>query len=192
MSRRAGCHLPKLGYNFRLPYFFTFCCLHCSYCLESICFYPTLANSKSLYNTPVSHTLCQETFPDPLPLKRSTQASCVFPHPLAPLFPQKDKLNIFPSYFIALFFQHAGNRPQSVSSVTQSCPTLGDPMDCSSPGLPVHHQLPESLKLMSIESVMPSNHLILCHPFLLLPSIFPSIGVYSNESVLHIRWLLNY
>ena len=45
-----------------------------------------------------------------------------------------------------------------------------------------------SLKLMSIESVMPSNHLILCHPLLLLPSIFPSIKVFSNESVLHIRW----
>ena len=45
------------------------------------------------------------------------------------------------------------------------------------------------LKLMSIESVMPSNYLILCHPLLLLPSIFPSIGVFSNESVLHIRWL---
>ena len=44
------------------------------------------------------------------------------------------------------------------------------------------------LKLISIESVMPSNHLILCHPFLLPPSIFPSIRVFSNESVLHIRW----
>ena len=44
------------------------------------------------------------------------------------------------------------------------------------------------LKLMSIESVMPSNHLILCHPLLLLPSIFPSISIFSNESVLHIRW----
>ena len=44
------------------------------------------------------------------------------------------------------------------------------------------------LKRMSIESVMPSNHLILCHPLLLLPSIFPSIGAFSNESVLHIRW----
>ena len=43
-------------------------------------------------------------------------------------------------------------------------------------------------KLMSIESVMPSNHLILCHPLLLLPSIFPSIRIFSNESVLHIRW----
>ena len=57
-------------------------------------------------------------------------------------------------------------------------------------GFPVyhHHQLPELLKLMSIESVMPSNHLILCHPLLLLPPIFPSIRVFSNESVLHIRW----
>ena len=44
------------------------------------------------------------------------------------------------------------------------------------------------LKLMSIESVMPSNHLILCHPLLLLPSIFTSIGVFSNESILYIRW----
>ena len=58
---------------------------------------------------------------------------------------------------------------------------------CSMPGLPVHHQLLSLLKLMSLESVMPSNHLILCHP-LLLPSIFPSIRVFSNESVLHIRW----
>ena len=60
-------------------------------------------------------------------------------------------------------------------------------MDCSSPGLPVHHQLPELFTLMSIESVMSSNHLILCHP-LLLPSIFSSIRVFSNESVLRMRW----
>ena len=60
-------------------------------------------------------------------------------------------------------------------------------MDCSTPGLPVYHQL-HLLKLMSIESVMPSNQLIICHPLLLLPSIFPSIRVFSNESVLHIRW----
>ena len=61
-------------------------------------------------------------------------------------------------------------------------------MDCSTPGLPVHHQLPESTQLMSVESVMPSIHLILCRPLLCLPSIFPSIRVLSNESVLHIRW----
>ena len=61
-------------------------------------------------------------------------------------------------------------------------------MDCSTPGLPVYHQLPDILKLMSIESVMPSNHLILCRHLLLLPSIFPSIRVFSNESVLCLRW----
>ena len=61
-------------------------------------------------------------------------------------------------------------------------------MDYSTPGLPVHHQLPGLLKLMSIESVMPSNHLILCHPLLLLPSVFHIIRVYSNQSVLSIRW----
>ena len=60
-------------------------------------------------------------------------------------------------------------------------------MNCSTPGLPVHHQLPESTQTMSIELVMPSNHLILCHP-LLLPSIFPTIRVFSNESALCIRW----
>ena len=61
-------------------------------------------------------------------------------------------------------------------------------MNHSMPGLPVHHQLPEFTKPMSIESVMPSNHLILCRPLLILPSICPSIKVFSNESALHIRW----
>ena len=61
-------------------------------------------------------------------------------------------------------------------------------MDCSIPGLPISHQLRSLLKPMSIKSVMPSNHLILCHPHLLLPSIFPSIRVFSNDSVLRIRW----
>ena len=75
-----------------------------------------------------------------------------------------------------------------ISSVTQLCPTLCDPMDRSMPGLPVHHHSWSLPKLMSIESVMPFNHLILCRPLLLLPSIFPSIRVFSNESVLCIRW----
>ena len=74
------------------------------------------------------------------------------------------------------------------SSVTHLCPTLSHPMDCSMPGLPVHHRLLRLLKLMSIESVIPSNHPILCRPLLLLPSIFHSIRVFSNESVLRIRW----
>ena len=75
-----------------------------------------------------------------------------------------------------------------LSAVTQSCPTLCDPMNYSMPGLPVHHQLPSPPKPMSIESVVPSNHLILCRPLLLLPSIFPSIRVFPNESALCIRW----
>ena len=75
-----------------------------------------------------------------------------------------------------------------VSSVAQLTLILCDPMDCSMPGLPVHHQLRSLPKLMSIESVMPSNHLILCHPLLLQLSIFPSIRVFSNESALCIRW----
>ena len=77
----------------------------------------------------------------------------------------------------------------SSSSVIQSCPTLCDPMNCSTPGLPVHHhQLQSSLRLTSIESVMPSSHLILCHPLLLLPPIPPSIRIFSNESTLCMRW----
>ena len=61
-------------------------------------------------------------------------------------------------------------------------------MDCSTPGFPVLYQLPELLKIMSIDSVMPSKHLILCRPLLLLPSIFPSIRIFSSESVLRITW----
>ena len=71
--------------------------------------------------------------------------------------------------------------------VAKSCPALWDPMNCSIPGFPVLHYLLNLLKLMSVESIMPSNHLI-CHPFLLLPSIFPSIRAFSKESLLHIRW----
>ena len=72
-------------------------------------------------------------------------------------------------------------------SVAQSCLTLCDPMNCSTPGLPVYHQPWSPPKPISIVSVMPYNHLILCHP-LLLPSIFPSIKVFSNESAVCIRW----
>ena len=78
------------------------------------------------------------------------------------------------------------------SSVAQSCPTLCDPMNRSTLRFPVHHQLPCPtpilVKLMSIESLMPSKHITFCHLLLLPPSIFPSIRVFSNESVLCIRW----
>ena len=89
-----------------------------------------------------------------------------------------DKKQIRVIFFISVQF----------SSVTQTCPTLCDAMDCSTPSLPVHHQLLSLLKLMSTELVLPSNHLILCRPLLLPPSIFPSIKVFSNDSVLYIRW----
>ena len=72
--------------------------------------------------------------------------------------------------------------------MAQSCPTLSDPMNRSTPGLPVHHQLPEFTRLMSIESVMTSSYLILCLPFLFLPPIPPSIRVFPNESTLRMRW----
>ena len=74
------------------------------------------------------------------------------------------------------------------SSVTQSCPTLCDPMNCSMPGLPVHHQLPESTQTHVHwvgEPIQPSHPLSSPSP---LPSIFPSIRVFSNDSALHIRW----
>ena len=71
--------------------------------------------------------------------------------------------------------------------VTKLCLTLCDPMDCSAPSL--SFTISQSLlRFMSIESMMLSNHLILCHPLLLLPSVFPSIKVFSNELALHIRW----
>ena len=73
-------------------------------------------------------------------------------------------------------------------SVVQLRPTRCDPMDCSTPGFPVLYHLPELAQTHVLELIMSSNHLVLCCPLLLLPSIFPSIRVFSKESVLHIRW----
>ena len=72
------------------------------------------------------------------------------------------------------------------NSVTQSCPTLFNPMNCSTPGFPVLHYLLEFAQILATESVMLSNYLILCHPLLLWPSIFPSIKIFSSESALSI------
>ena len=75
------------------------------------------------------------------------------------------------------------------SSVAQSCPTICDPMDCSTPGFPVHHQLLElaHIRVHRVgDAIQPSHPLL--SPSLLLPSIFPSIRVFSNESALRIRW----
>ena len=74
------------------------------------------------------------------------------------------------------------------SSVAQLCPTLCHPMNCSTPGLPVHHQLPESTQTHVRCVSHAIQPLILCRPLLLLPSIFPSIRIFSDESALRIRW----
>ena len=90
--------------------------------------------------------------------------------------------NLFPMNLLGVTFGSV-----QFISVTQSCLTLCDPMDYSTPVFPVHHQLSEFTQIMSIELVMPSNYLILCHPLFLPPSIFPSIRVFTNPSVLCIR-----
>ena len=90
-------------------------------------------------------------------------------------FPGKDRTSFPPSSV-------------QISLVAQLCLTLCDPTDCNTPGSPAHPNSQSLLKLMSIESMMPSNHLILYLPFLLLPSVFPRIRVFSKESVLRIGW----
>ena len=88
----------------------------------------------------------------------------------------------------------AQNLTVSISSVQSLSPVRATSlrsMDCNMPGFPVHHQLPELAQTHVHQSVMPSNRLILCHP-LLLPSVFPSIRVFSSESVLRIRWPKNW
>ena len=80
------------------------------------------------------------------------------------------------------------NQSIQFSSVAQLCPTLCDPMDCSMSGLSAHHQFPEFTQTHIHWVADSSNHIILCRPLLLLPSIFPSSRVFTNESVLLIRW----
>ena len=90
------------------------------------------------------------------------------------------KLKVFPHH---REFEH-----YSCCSVAKSCATLCNPMDCSRPDFSVLHYLQSLLKFLPVELMVLSNHLILCHPLLLLPSTFPSIRVFPNESALHIRW----
>ena len=92
------------------------------------------------------------------------------------------------SFIVFYVFIYFNWRLIQFSSVAQSCPTLCHPMDCNTPASLFITNSQSLLKLRSIESVMPSNHLILCHPPLLPPSVFPSIKVFSNESALRIRW----
>ena len=95
------------------------------------------------------------------------------------------------SLFLSLFRSQSyflGEKIISVNSVAQLCPTLCDHMDQARQASLSIINSRSPPKLMSIVSVMSSNHLILCGPLLLLPSIFPNIRVFSNESPLHIRW----
>ena len=90
--------------------------------------------------------------------------------------------------FGRILILHLGATSVQFSSVAQSCPTLFNPVDCSTPGFPVHHQFPELTQIhvhWVSDGIQPSYPL---SPLLLLPSIFPSIRVFSNESVLCIRW----
>ena len=91
---------------------------------------------------------------------------------------------------MSLIFSYLGLNIISVqfSSVAQSCPTLCDAMNRSTPGLPVHHQLPEFTQTHNHRVSDAISHLILCRPLLLLPPIPPSIRVFSNESTLRMRW----
>ena len=105
------------------------------------------------------------------------------------IFPPGSGKDILALKFAKPFTYQDLNLSVQFSSVTQSCLTLCAPWTAAcQTSMPVHHQLPDLPKLMSVELVMSSNHLILFHPLLLLPSIFPSIRVYPSESALHIRW----
>ena len=85
------------------------------------------------------------------------------------------------------FYSGVGLGSFCCCSVAQSCPALCDPMDCSTPGFPVLHHLPEFAQT-HVHWVCDDIHLVLCHPLLLLPSVFPSIRVFSSELALCIRW----
>ena len=80
------------------------------------------------------------------------------------------------------------SQDEVISSVQFSHSVFVSPWTFSTPGFPVHHQFPELAKLMLIKSMMPFSHLILCYSLFFLPSILPRIRVFSNESVLQIRW----
>ena len=120
-------------------------------------------------------------------LWRKVYSTCFYSTILTPSPPIFKFLRTLPNVLNNDSYQFTFSPIVSVQflSVAQSCLTLCDPMECHTPGLSVHHQLPE---LMSSELVMPSNHLNLCCPFLLPPSIFTNIRVFSKESILPIRW----
>ena len=110
------------------------------------------------------------------------------------LFEYTNNIYLYNTYICVYMYKHtpsniyANTYRVQFSSVNQLCPTLWTPWTAAHQASLSITNSRSLLKLMSITSVMPSNHLILCRPLLLLPSIFPSIRVFSNESALHIRW----
>ena len=115
-------------------------------------------------------------------------------HPLSSLSSHLQSFPALRSFPMSQFFTSGGQSigvsvSPSVISVTQLCLTPCNPIDYSMPGLAIHHQLLQFTQTHAHESEMPSSHLVLCHPLLLPPSIFTSIMIFPNESVLHIRWL---
>ena len=106
----------------------------------------------------------------------------------APHLSEKFTYYILSKNHLRQLFSVCNCRLLQFSSVAQLCLTLCDPMDCSMPGLPIHTNSQSWLKLTSIELVMPYNYFILYHPLLLPSLVFPSIRVFSKESVLRIRW----
>ena len=102
-------------------------------------------------------------------------------------YPLLVKVFLTPTWLSSItpFLAHTLTQHKEFSSVAQSCLILWTAAHQASLSLTNSQSL---LKLMSIESLMPSNHLILCHPLVHVPSVFPSIRVFSKESVRHIRW----
>ena len=130
-------------------------------------------------------TLCDPRVACQAPLSMGVGCHCL----LQGIFPaQGSNLQLLHWQVGSLQLSHQGSLQLCCSSVALSCPTLCNPVDCSTPGFPVLHLSRSLLKFIFIESVMPSNHLILCWLLLLLPSILPKIRVFSNESALQIRW----
>ena len=135
------------------------------------------ASLLPLFLTTTYHKWC------PIPSTSSPflcSAECLFYQDIS----SRRKGTLFSSYCIPSTDNSAWHIVRCCS-VTQLCPTLCNPMNCSMPGFLSFTISQSLLKLTSIELMMPSNHLILYRPLLLLPSIFPSIRVFSNESVLH-------
>ena len=160
-------------------------------------FYFTLfINLKKFFGQGIPTNPQQEVGDGPAPSLHHSEFCVLFSHSSFILFSYTSE-NLF--HFLSELYKECGfsigfgdfffaQDLVQFSSVAQSCPTLCDPMDCTTPGFLSITSSWSVLNFMSIESVIPFNCLILCLPLLLLPSVFPSIRVFSNESVFHTRW----